>query len=280
MYNLDINFLNDRPEHRVDTDRFKPTPYGEPVGNRPLWLGALVGLLLPLLALGGWLFLQVRNGDLERQQAELEAKVGNLQALQNRTAAINAEVAAVKGEIQSLAGVFNQVKPLSALMQDLRDRTPPQVQVLQVKQIAASSAAAPTQPSPSPQASPSPAPSPTPSPTPKTFYQIGGLANSFDDVNDLLLLLQKSSLLDPTETRIIASELADAQTVQPFQFQNAQQSLGNAKPPSLPRQVKFEIQTALTEVPSSQLLQELERKGATGLVTRIEALQEKGVIQP
>ncbi|HEY9753175.1 MAG TPA: PilN domain-containing protein [Coleofasciculaceae cyanobacterium] len=274
MYNLDVNFLNDRPEYRLDSARFQPTPYGEAAGNRPLWLGALVGLLLPLLALGGWLFLQIRNGDLERQQAELESKVGNLQTLQNRTAAINAEVAAVKGETQSLASVFNQVKPLSALMQDLRDRTPPQVQVLQVKQIAAPSPAAPVPASPNPQTSP------PPSPTPKTFYQVAGLANSFDDVNDLLLLLQKSSLLDPTETRIISSELADAQAVQPFQFQNAQQSLGNAKPPNLPRQVKFEIQTALTEVPSSQLLQELERKGATGLVTRIEALQEKGVIQP
>ncbi|MFM7449464.1 MAG: PilN domain-containing protein [Leptolyngbyaceae cyanobacterium] len=274
MYNLDINFLNDRPEYRLDTARFQATSYGEAAGNRPLWLGALVGLLLPLLALGGWLFLQVRNGDLERQQAELETKVGNLQTLQNRTAAINAEAATVKGETLSLASVFNQVKPLSALMQDLRDRTPPNVQILGVKQIAAPS---PTAPAP---ASPSPQSNPASSSIPRTFYQITGLANSFDDVNDLLLLLQKSSFLDPAETKIISSELADPQAVQPFQFQNAQQGLGNAKPPNLPRQVKFEIQTALTEVPSSQLVQELERKGATGLVTRIEALQEKGVIQP
>jgi type IV pilus assembly protein PilN len=93
--------------------------------------------------------------------------------------------------------------------------------------------------------------------------------------------LQKSSFLDPNETKITSAELTDAQAVQPLQFQNTQQQgLGSSKPPKLPRQVKFDIQTAITDVPSSQLVQELERKGSTGLVTRIEALKQKGVIQP
>ena len=48
----------------------------------------------------------------------------------------------------------------------------------------------------------------------------------------------------------------------------------------LPAEAEFTIQTALNDVPASDLLQELESNKATGLVTRIEALQQKGVVKP
>jgi type IV pilus assembly protein PilN len=47
----------------------------------------------------------------------------------------------------------------------------------------------------------------------------------------------------------------------------------------LPKVVKFLMTATLTDVPASELLQELERKGDIGLVTRIKVLKEKGVIK-
>jgi type IV pilus assembly protein PilN len=106
------------------------------------------------------------------------------------------------------------------------------------------------------------------------------LAKSFNDVNDFILVLQKSSFLDPKATRLVASELqAQASTLANIQLKNAPPQVGNQELPKLPRQVEFTIQTAFNDIPASDLLQELEKKTAVGLVTRIEALQRKGVIQ-
>jgi len=278
MYSLDINFLNDRPELGRDTGRAKATAAPMAAGDRrPLIWGAVAAVLLPALALGSLLFLQARNADLERQRAELEIKLGDLEALKGQEKSITAEVAQVKGETEGLVSVFNQVKPLSALTQVIRDRTPPGVQIVRTKEIPLSQVAA-LQGSPSPSPTASPAANAPPAPPPRTYFQIDGVAKSFSDVNDFLLLLQRSNLLDANQTRIVSAELVDAPSIQPLQVQGARG--GSGQPPKLPKEVKFSIQSALTEVPTSELLRELDRKGAAGIVTRIEALQKKGVMQP
>lgn len=270
MYSLDINFLNDRPEYNRDTVARTRQRAVVPVSSRrPLILGVIAALLLPGIALATLVFLQQRNSQLEEQSAALDNQLGDLAAKRKEIDTLRAQATQIREENTALAGIFNQIKPWSAMLQDLRDRTPPNVQVLDVKQI-------PPGQNTSPQPSPSPSPSAGGAP-PQGPISISGLAKGPNDVNDFLLVLQKSNFLKADETRIVKANLQ--QTAQKLQPLRVGQSTDNNALPDLPKQVEFEIQTALSDVPASDLLRELDRKGAAGLVTRIQTLQNQGVIQ-
>jgi type IV pilus assembly protein PilN len=275
MYSLDINFLNDRPEYKPEAAaRTKAARPAVAESKQPLYLGLLAAILLPGLALGGLLYLQSQNAELDRQDRDLESKLGALKASQQRMQSIRNEIALVRDETQALASVFNQIKPWSAMMQDLRDRIPPNVQVTEVKQLPPPAATAAPTPAASPQAGAAPANVLPPSGS----IQVSGVANTFSEINDFLLLLQKSNFLKADATRIVTAELTELQAIEQISIEDLPQESGD--PPKLPRQVRFQIETALSDVPASELLRELDRKGAAGLVTRIESLQQKGVIQP
>ncbi len=275
MYSLDINFLNDRPEYKPDGATRARGARTVPTDSRqPLMLGLLAAILLPALAGALLLFLQSRNADLEQRQAALDSQLGDIQAKQKQIESLRTETKQIKDETVALASVFTTLKPWSAVMQDFRDRIPPGVQILQVKQL------------PLPQNQPQPSPSPgaapgTPTPPLVGKVEISGIANSFNDVNDFMLVLQKSAFLDPKETQLVASELQQtAPTLSTLQLKNTPAlAIDINNIPKLPRQIEFTIQTAFNDIPASNLLQELERKTAVGLVTRIEELQRKGVIQ-
>jgi len=282
MYSLDINFLNDRPEYKSDatSKRAKAAPVRSD-SKAPYVLGGLAMVLLPAIAGGLWFFLQTQNADLEQKSAALDAQLGQLQDVQKKIATINAETAQIKSETQALASVFNQIKPWSAMMQDLRTRTPPGIQITLVKQLLVGQGvvAAPTPAAPaSPGAAASPAAAP---PAPTGVIQISGIAKSFNDVNDFMLVLQKSSFVKASETRLLTSELKETPPLQDLNLSDAPQTKIDLKSlPPFPKEVHFQIQTALSDIPASELMRELELKGAAGLVTRIEALKQKGVIQP
>ncbi|MBD2018605.1 PilN domain-containing protein, partial [Leptolyngbya sp. FACHB-36] len=284
MYGLDINFLNDRPEYKPDAaSRTKTRSVAASSGDRrPLFLGLAALIALVLLPAGFWLYLQNRNADLAQQQADLDRQLGALAAQKNELANINNQTKQAREETTALATVFNQIKPWSAILQDLRDLTPNNVQITSIKQETPRAGQAP-RPSPSPRANASPQPAAAPSPTSTQVIRIAGLANSVNDVGDFLILVQRSNLFNATETKLVKSQLQQNQPR--FQLarlgQNAQASttINEKDLPALPQKVEFEVQTALNEVPASELLRELNRKGAAGLVTRIEALQRKGVVQ-
>jgi type IV pilus assembly protein PilN len=109
---------------------------------------------------------------------------------------------------------------------------------------------------------------------------ISGSARSFDEVNYFLLALQRSPFFKSNETQLVKAELGDnPNKVEVTAPQNKTQS-GPTVTYTLPKTVDYQIQTSLSDIPASELLRELDRKGAVGLVTRIRTLQEKGVIQP
>ena len=151
--------------------------------------------------------------------------------------------------------MFDQIRPWSAILKDLRDRIPATVQIENVKQI-----------------SPTVAKKGEASPNPAGGLEITGFARSFNDVNDFLLTLQASSFLKSTETKIITGELVDA----PISHGATPSITGvPIKPPQI---VKYTIQSSLSDVPASELIRELEQKGTVGLVDRIHSLQQTGVI--
>lgn len=294
MYSLDINFLRDRGIQADPVKRSKPAPKGS---MTPLYIGLAVGLLLPALVGGMWFFLQQQIAQKESDKANLDAQLAQLKIEQDKVAKLNAQTAEVEEETTSLASVFDQIKPWSAMLQDIRERIPPGVQISSIAQTAAVVAPTPAPPAaraktaPKPAASPSPGASPgakkapnatavAAAPRPTSKLEITGRARSFDDVNYFLLTLQRSSFLKRDETQIVKAELVrDSSRVEIKRPNNAPGQPTNNTTYELPKSVQFKIQTNLSDIPASELLRELNRKGAVGLVKRIENLQQKGVIQ-
>jgi len=278
MYSLDINFLNDRPDIRPQVQGNKPKQ--KPAAMTPLILGVALGLLLPGVVGGLWFFVQQQTALLETRQAELDSQLASLQIQQDKIKQLNDEIAKVQGETNDLASVFNQIKPWSAMLQDIRERIPLGVQIQTIEQTEDTTSAAPT-----PAASPSPdaqAPNAqaTSAPSPTMKLAISGSARSFDEVNYFLLTLQRSPFFKSDETQLVKAELdQNPNKVEVTVPQNKTQSDATVTY-TLPKTVNYQIQTSLSDIPASELLRELDRKGAVGLVTRIRTLQEKGVIQP
>lgn len=293
MYSLDINFLNDRPEYRKD----RPTPVGRAQPRSPQNQVPLVGALLFALGInaivmGTWWWKTNENSGLVKEQTRLDEEVAKLNTQANVIKAINAETDKVTAEYKALAGVFDQIKPWSAMLQDLSARTPAGVQIAKIEQIDPSPspvAAAPPPPPPaaSPAASPGASPSPAATPPPAVLppvappqaakVVISGIASTFDQVNDFMLLVQRSPFFLNTDTKLIAATLKN----NPAQVQVRNQSTaGVTEIPKLRPVVEYKIETSLSPTVASELLPELRSKQADGLAIRIETLQEKGVLEP
>jgi type IV pilus assembly protein PilN len=263
MYSLDINFLKDRSEQKqVKFNQFPKTRLA--IGNQtPLYLGLAVGVVLPTIVGAGWLFLQSQNAQLENKVAAIDAELNRLGLQEENLKKIQEQTGQIQAETRALATVFNQIRPWSAILQDIRDRIPKSVQIQSVKQIAASTA-----PQPATQANSNSTANQPAQPTSNLAggIEISGSARSFNDVNDFLLTLKQSAFLQSSETKIIKAELTENPATN-----------GKVKLPSV---VQYTIQSNLSNVPAANILRELERKGTFGLVTRIRTLQQRGVIQP
>lgn len=286
MYSLDINFLKDRPENQSPESAPRAARRKIPIGEKaPMYLGVGIGLLLPALAGGLLLFVQQQTSGVQNQQAQKEKEIADIQGKIKQVDQIKSRIAEVKTQTNSVIGVFNQIKPWSAILQDIRDRTPPNLQIKIIQEALlpvtaqpspAASPSPPPSPSDSPKAggSPSPTPAATPSlpPPPLTGISITGTARSFDDVNIFLLSLKQSPFFRATETR-----LQTAQRVpNPTQIEQVQTPGQNTAPVTyeLPQIITYTIQTRLSDTSAADLLTELERKGAVGLATRIRTIQK------
>ncbi|MBD2251583.1 PilN domain-containing protein [Nostoc parmelioides] len=253
MYGLDINFLKDRPAYQSNNKSEKKPGIKLPSGSLlPMYLGVGVGLCFPIFVGGGLLFLQAKTAELEQAIALLDEESKKLDAEIASITKIKEQTGAVKADTQSLVMVFDQIRPWSAMLEDLRDRIPASVQIETVRQTP-----------------PTPPAAGQPPGNPAGGIEITGLARSFNDVNDFLLLLQQSRFLKSGDTKIITASLADAPV---------QAGSGNSAGIKPPQVVKYTIQSSLSDVPASELIRELEQKGTVGLVTRIRAMQQTGVI--
>jgi type IV pilus assembly protein PilN len=151
MYNLDINFLKDRSEYSGAAAR---GPAGRSTGRRTggggggggnrqsssansgsiLAIGALVGLL-PLALVGlGWGWLAWSKGQAEARRTDVQAEVAVIEQKEKDRDKARADLQAAKSQIEALTGVFSNIKPWSAMSQDLRDRLPSGVQITEILQ--------------------------------------------------------------------------------------------------------------------------------------------------
>jgi type IV pilus assembly protein PilN len=269
MYSIDINFLKDREplEPKRGEKRSVEIP-----GKAALIAGGGVAVAFLAAVGGAWAYFNFINiPQLEKDREELETQLNAYLAKQQELQQITGETDLIQKQAKALATVFDYVKPWSALLQDLRDRTPPGVRISTIEQLPPDPAAtqAAPQPAPSPGAEGQPAPVSAP---PPSIIKISGTAASFTDVNDLAIMLQRSNFLDGSKTRLVTSELKEnpSAAVQASET-NFEGELGQV--------VEYTIQTQLNPVPASEQLNELQRKGAAGLVNRIRKLQEIGVLK-
>jgi len=228
MFNLDINFLNDRPDLKPG----KATSLGRerstiPSGSKtPLYAGIAAALAFLGLVGGAFAYFSWQKGNLQTEQADLDQRLGGLELKKKELAAANKKVADAESEIKALASVFNQIKPWSAMSQDLRDRLPQGVQISSITQAPANGAAAATT-------------------GPAAVYVpdvvITGFANDYDQVNDFLVVLQKSNFLKPENTKIVKAERTEAKALQTLSLPVTQTGGSTGQPLKLPGKIEFSI---------------------------------------
>jgi type IV pilus assembly protein PilN len=308
MYNIDINFLKDRPEYQGSSVQSDSTGIVKnnqaSYSKTPIYIGLGVSVVAILASTAGWFVLDSQAKTLQAKQTELDNQLGKLKTQETELAGLNGQISQTEGESKALAGVFNSVRPWSAILKDLQESIPQGVQIQTIGQIPpdpvaavpakgvalpapkdgsilAKAAAPPPDPGAKPSTSPSPAttPSPVATPavvattsgtldTPVTKLKVVGVAQSFNDVNNFILTLKKSAFFNPDDVQLINANLVQEGAV----------VTGTNIVPI--KSVRYEIRTSLKQVPAPELLSDLERKGAVGLVTRLKSLQQQQVIKP
>ncbi len=256
MYSLDVNFLKDRHLNQAvpGTTQTRITSTINLRQHSPLLLG--VGVGAGLLALTGLLGLTVgwQTSETQAKIQQLDGELAQLQAQSKKIEDLKAQLTAIEAENQALVTVFNQIRPWSAILQEIRQQTPPSVQLTNLQQVEVPAAPEQGQPNPA------------------TRLKISGFANSYEAVNDYLLTLQASPFLQGKKTVVESAALADL----PVQVENEYKSIDI----SFPQVVQFVITAQLSDTPATEQLPNLARNGAIGVITRINTLKRQGAIQP
>lgn len=262
MYNIDINFLKDRKlDSTGATTSFvkKPTT---PLSERiPILIGTGVGLAFIAAVGGALVLLNGQKTSTTETIAQLESEIQRLQGQNRQVQQIQTEIDNVNRDIGILASVFNHIKPWSAMLAEIAYVTPPNIQINSITQNDIKS------------------------------LTINGYGESYDDVNDFLLTLKSSPFLNPENTRLTTSSIA--QNPSTVVFNRAQLNPQGATTEEatateggeeglqveLPPVVLYTVTTEISDLSSDQLLNLLNRRGAIGLVSRLSNLQRKGVLQ-
>ncbi|MEO0457949.1 MAG: PilN domain-containing protein [Cyanobacteria bacterium P01_A01_bin.114] len=258
MYSVDINFLNDREERQIEVAQAPPP--GARGDRRPLYIG--LGVMIAALAgVGGfWGLLKYQEQDLLQQQAELDAQLVELQQKLAQVDTIRQQTAAVRAESRALAGVFEKIRPWSAIVKDVQNRIPTRTQLALVQQTEGKA--------------PLPNDGSEPVPPPAGGLSVSGTACSFDDVNDFMLTLKNSPFLVGETVELQDSSLGE---------EVLGRCSGDAERDEPLKLVNYTIIGNIESVPVDQLdrlLAELEnQQSSVGLASRIKALLETGALQ-
>jgi type IV pilus assembly protein PilN len=232
MYTLDINFLSDR----VAAEQASAAAERQPIADTQFLIygGAIAVVALSLVG-GAYLFLSTINSGVRQEISTLTSKESELKSRISSLKGQEEQLKAIEDRTNGLVNLFVRNLPMSAIADDIRKRTPITVQVDSMSQAAATDG--------------------------KTTISLVGKATSYTELNDFMLLLKASPLLDDLGTKLISSTLQAATVDRNFNL------------------VNFQIQTTLSAKPITEILPALQKAGADGLVARVNRLKEKGVIK-
>lgn len=247
MYNLDINFLRDRNLGQTAniTSGFFQKKEPSFADKISIIGGTFVFLLAPAITFGYLQSVKAKTVALESQIKQIESEIAELGNQNKKLEAAEAEIQAAEAETAAFVQVFEKIKPWAAIMQEISDRTPPGVQVDSIQQTTSESAIG---------------------------VDLSGVARSYEDVNDFVLFLQRSPFFERQQVRLNSASSAD------FAVEVAnREDFPDIASLELPG-VKYTISAQLNNVPSSELIQEINEKGSIGVVTRLKTLERKGAI--
>lgn len=236
MYTLEINFLNDRAAPEALAVERKPI-----ADSQFLIYGGAVAVVALALVGGAFLFLNSANEGLQQELATLTAKETSLSSKIKSLEDQEKQLQAIQDRTNQILNLFVGNLPVSAVIDDLRRRTPLTVQIKSITQQTAAAAA--------PQASS------------QSTITLNGTATNYNELNDYILLLKSSPLLDSDKTKLVSSTLQPATTDKNFTL------------------VDFQILVTTTSKSPAELLPQLQKLGADGLVARVNLLRQKGVIK-
>jgi type IV pilus assembly protein PilN len=254
MYSLDVNFLKDRSSDVTRSTQTSTITLS--VDNlqkqMPMYIGAGVMVLLPALAGLGILVVNWQKGETQTNIQRLEAEIAKLQGEQQQIQAIEAKAATAHQEADGLINVFNQIKPWSALFQEITNQLPSEVQLESIQQEGGQ-------------------------------LTLSGFAGNYGALNDFLLTLQSSQFLQADKTKLMTATAAalpitgEGTTLESGGVEEAETEKGTSTV-LIPAGVKYTIQTVITDTPDKDLMRVLIRNGAAGLVARFKFLELKGVL--
>ncbi|MBE9223109.1 PilN domain-containing protein [Cyanobacterium stanieri LEGE 03274] len=259
MHNIDINFLKERKQDAV-------TQVGKTAGFKkettmadriPILIGSGVAVALIAAVGGASLLLNNQKASTEASIAQLESEIQRLQGQNAQVNQIQQQIDNINGQVGILVSVFDEIKPWSAMLREISFLTPPNVQIQSITQSGSRG------------------------------LTIAGFADSYDDVNDFLLTLKASSLLNGEQTQLTNTSLTENPSTvatSRAQLEAAEDETVEAPPTddsliiSLGQVISFNITTEINDVPSTELVNLLDSRGAIGLVSRIEALRQLGAL--
>lgn len=241
MYSLDVNFLKDRHIETAKTQKKAKRSFSSSNRQLPIILGGAALVLLPALAGGLGFLLNYESGKAQENIQALDSQLRSQKAQDERLNAIEEKIKGVEEELQSLVGVFDRIKPWSAVLGEVSRQIPALVAINAITQDNQS-------------------------------LILEGQAMDYGNLNDFLLNLQNSKFLKSEQTQLVSATLEEISLSLTKQAPNLNITL--------PKVVNFSIKTELSDIPSSDLQRELANNGAVGLLSRIQTLKTKGVLKP
>jgi type IV pilus assembly protein PilN len=253
MYSLDINFLKDpnrKPEEVITAKAKKTAPtMGSMV---PLVGGGIIAAVLIGLPFVGSVWINTKKTETSDEIARLEAEIKKAEEQNTQITQLEGEYTQIKSQTDAFVDIFNKIQPISAILQELIDNVPRGVQIKSIVQSEAEAKAE------------------NQSATQKV--KIDGIATSYDQANDFLLTLKRSGFF--VKDKVFLSNVALTENPEAGSIENIPENLIV----EFPQVVQYSIDAEIQVRPASEILDDLTKKGALGLVSRIKILQEKGVI--
>ncbi len=242
MFSLDINFLKDRGlDAAVAKETLIEQKSASIADKVPIIAGAIIAIVLPAMTFGYSKTFEARQTKLKKEIQQIEADISKAQGQGKSLEDMEAQVKKARSETQALVSVFDKIRPWSAILREVGDRTPPGIQIDSLAQNGSG-------------------------------IKINGTARSYSDVNDFVLFLQRSPFFDANKI-VLGTVQSSSWTVN---LENKDE-LPDKVNLTIPKGVKYSIDAQLANKPNSQLIKELNNKGSLGLLTRLKTLENKGV---
>ncbi len=242
MFSLDINFLKDRGlDAAVAKETLIEQKSASIADKVPIIAGAIIAIVLPAMTFGYSKTFEARQTKLKKEIQQIEADISKAQGQGKSLEDMEAQVKKARSETQALVSVFDKIRPWSAILREVGDRTPPGIQIDSLAQNGSG-------------------------------IKINGAARSYSDVNDFVLFLQRSPFFDANKI-VLGTVQSSSWTVN---LENKDE-LPDKVNLTIPKGVKYSIDAQLANKPNSQLIKELNNKGSLGLLTRLKTLENKGV---